>query len=129
MLDGSNDTGVLKIFPVAVRIFDINHQRIMTKCFHMNLMKERDASTTAEMFSIVDKLFIKYGISWDFVTALDVASVGEYNSFKSRALVKNGNIFIGGSPCYILHNAACKSGAAFATVTGFGIEDHCVNLF
>ena len=95
MLDGSNDTGVLIIFPVAVRIFDINHQRIMTKCFHVNLMKERDASTTAEMFSIVDKLFIKYGISWDFVTALGVASVGEYNSFKSRALVKNGNLFIG----------------------------------
>ena len=30
MLDGSNDTGVLKMFPVTVRIFDINHQRIMT---------------------------------------------------------------------------------------------------
>ena len=53
MLDGSNDTGVVKIFPVAVRIFDINHQGIMTKYF----------SAAAEMFSSVDKLFIKSGIS------------------------------------------------------------------
>ena len=63
MLDGSNDTGVLKMFPVTVRIFDINHQRIMTKFSDMNLMVGRDASTAAEMFSSVDKLLIKHGIS------------------------------------------------------------------
>ena len=50
MLDVDSDTAVLKMFPVAVRIFDINHQQIMTKFFYMNLMEERDASTTAEMF-------------------------------------------------------------------------------
>ena len=35
----------------------------MTKFFDMNLMEERDASAAAEMFSGVDKLFIKHGIS------------------------------------------------------------------
>ena len=99
----------------------------------MNLMKGRDASTAAEMFSSVNKLFIKHGISWDFVTALGVddknANIGEHNSLKSRALEKTHNLFISGCLCYILHNAAFKSGSAFATVTGFDIEDHCVDLF
>ena len=40
-----------------------------------------------------DKLFIKHGIYWDFVTALGVnntnADNGEHNSLKSRALEKN----------------------------------------
>ena len=99
MLDGSSDTGVLKMFPVTVRIFDINHQRIITKLFHI-----------AEMFSSVDELFIKRGISWDFVTALGVdntnANIGEHNFLKSRALEKNHNIFIARCPCHIVHNVA-----------------------
>ena len=79
------------------------------------------------------KLFIKHGISWDFVTALGVdntnANIGEHNSLKSRALEKNHNIFTAVCPCHVLHNAACKSGSAFATVTGFDIEDNCVDFF
>ena len=121
MLHGNNDNGLLKMFPVTVRISDINHQPVMTKFFDMNLMEGRDASTTADMFSSVYKLFIKHGISWDFVTALGVdntnANIGEHNSLKSRALEKNNNTFIAGCPCHILDNATCKSGSAFVTVT------------
>ena len=80
----------------------------------------------------VDKLFIKHAISWDLVIALGVnntnANNGEHNSLKSRALEKNYNIFIAGCPCSILPNTAWKSGSAFATVTGFDIENHCVDL-
>ena len=39
-LDGSNDIGLQKMYPVTVRIFDINFNRIMTKSFHMNLKKQ-----------------------------------------------------------------------------------------
>ena len=119
-------------FPLTVCIFDINHQRIMKKIFDMNLMKGWDASTAAEMFPSVDKLFIKYDISWDFITGLGIdntnANIGEHNSVKSRAIEKNHNIFIAGWPCHILHNAACKSDLGFATITGFDIEDHCVDI-
>ena len=59
-------------------------------------MEGWDASAAAEMFSSVDKLFIKHGISWDFVTALGVnntnANIGEHNSLKSRVLDKKHNI-------------------------------------
>ena len=129
----SNDTGVLKTFSVTDRIFDINHQGIMKKNSNINLMEKQDASTAAEMFSSVDTIFVKHGISWDFVAALGVdntnANIGERNSLKSRALEKNHNIFITGCLCHILYNAACKYGSVFATVTGLDIEDHCVDLF
>ena len=73
----------LNKFPVTVHIFDISHQQMTTKFFDMNLMEERDASAAAEMFSGVDKLFIKHGISWDLVTAFGVdktnANIGEHN--------------------------------------------------
>ena len=100
MLDGSNDTGVLKMFPVTGHIFDINHQWIMTKFFDMNLKEGQDAFTAAEMFSSVNKLFIKHGIFWDCITVLVVdntnANIGENNSLKSRVWEKNHNMFIAG---------------------------------
>ena len=37
MLDASNDTGLEKMYPITVRIFDINYSRVMTKFFDMNL--------------------------------------------------------------------------------------------
>ena len=37
MLDTSNDTGVQKMFPMTVRIFDTCFSRIMTKLFDINL--------------------------------------------------------------------------------------------
>ena len=39
MLDGSNDTGLAKMFPVTVRVFDINFKRVMTKFPDMNVME------------------------------------------------------------------------------------------
>ena len=60
----------------------------MTKFFDMNLKEGQDAFTAAEMFSSVNKLFIKHGIFWDCITVLVVdntnANIGENNSLKSR---------------------------------------------
>ena len=44
MVDGSNDAGLEKMFPICVRIFGVNFNRIMTKFFDMNMLEGRDAS-------------------------------------------------------------------------------------
>ena len=36
MLDASNDTGLYKMFPITVRIFDVNFGRVMTKFYVIN---------------------------------------------------------------------------------------------
>lgn len=39
MLDGSNNTGIEKMFTVTVRVFDINYNRIMTKFLDTNVIE------------------------------------------------------------------------------------------
>ena len=132
MLDASNDTGIEKMFPITVRIFYINFNRIMTKFFDMNLLTGRRASTAEEMLNSVDEQLTNNDISWEYCTALGVdntnTNIGEYNSLKSRAIAKNASLVVVGCPCHILHNASQKSGAEFAKVVGFDLEDHSVDL-
>ena len=132
LLDASNDTGIEKMFPITVRIFDVNFSRIMTHFFDMNLLTGRASSTAEVMFDSIDAQLTSNEISWDYCTALGVdntnVNIGDYNSIKSRARAKNENIVVVGCPCHVLHNALQKSASEFADVVGFDIEDHCVDL-
>ena len=87
MLDGSNDTGLQKMYPVTVRIFDVNFNRMTTRFFDMNLLEGTDASTAASMFDSVNNLFERYNIQWDHCMGIGLdnrnAKIGERNSIKS----------------------------------------------
>ena len=52
MIDGSNDTGIAKMHPVTVRIYDVNFNRVMTKFLDMNLV-EGSTSGTAATFNML----------------------------------------------------------------------------
>ena len=133
MVDGSNDNGLEKMFPITVRIFDVNFGRVLTKCFDMNLLVGRSSSTAEAMFNSIDEQFEKHDISWLMVSGLRVdntnANIGSHNSLKTRAHQKNDEIVIAGCPCHILHNAAGNASDAFASVSQFDFEDHCVDIF
>ena len=47
MIDGSNDTGIAKMYPITVRIYDVNFNRVMTKFFDMNLIEGSTSETAA----------------------------------------------------------------------------------
>ena len=49
--DGSNDQNLEKMYPVTVRIFDINHHKAVTKFLDMCLSK---SSTSAGIFCSID---------------------------------------------------------------------------
>ena len=133
MLDSSNDNGLEKMFPVTVRIYDVNFGRVLTKFLDMNLLEGQEASTANAMFQSVDELLEGNSIDLDFCVAIGLdntkVNIGDHNSIKSRAKEKNEDIIIAGCPCHILHNASGKAGTAFSEVTGFDIEDHCVDVF
>ena len=92
-LDGSNDTGFQKMYPVTVRIFDVNFNRIMKKFFDMNFLEGTDAPTAASMFDSVNNLFEQHNIQWDRFMGIGLdnanANIGEQDSIKSRARQKN----------------------------------------
>jgi hypothetical protein len=133
MIDGSNDSGMAKMYPITVHIYDVEFERVMTKFFDINLIEGRSSGTAATIFEHVDAVFEKYEIHWNSVTGLGVdntnVNIGEHDSIKSRVLEKEPNIIVVGCACHMLHNAASKAASAFGRVTGFDIEDHCVDLY
>ena len=123
----------VKMFPVMVRIFDMNFSRIMTEFLDMNLLEGRDASTADVMFESVNNFLSENDIQWDHCMAISLdktnVNIGDHNLIKSHAKEKNEDIVITGCPCHILHNASGKAATAFSEVTGFDVEDHCVDVF
>ena len=92
MLDGSNDSGLYKMFPVTVRIFDTNFGRIMIKFLDMNMLLGPDASIAQFEFNSIDGLFERHGLDWELVTGLDLdntnSNIGVHNSIKQKSLLK-----------------------------------------
>ena len=133
MIDGSNDTGIAKMYPITVRIYDVEFSRVMTKFFDINLIEGRTSGTAATIFENVDAVFNNHAIQWSSVTGLGVdntnVNIGEHDSIKSRVLEKEPGIVVVGCPCHMLHNAAGKGATAYGNITNFDIEDHCVDLF
>ena len=133
MVDGSNDAGLEKMFPICVRIVDVNFNRIMTKLFGMNMLEGRDASTAEHMFTNIENQLRKNELSWDMVKSIGLdntnANTGDHNFIKFRALERNPEIVISGCSFHILHNAASKAADCFAAVSDFSVEDHCVDLY
>ena len=101
MIDGSNDTGIAKMYPVTVRIYDVNFNRVMKKFLDMNLIEGSKSGTAATIFQHVDALFQKYEISWNSVTGLGVDNIGACDSIKSWELAKQPNVVVAGCPCHM----------------------------
>lgn len=131
--DGSNDTGLEKMNPLTVRIFDVTRSRITTEFLDMCLTKGPDAGTAEAIFSQINACLNKHQIPWKNCKRFSVdntnVNVGRYNSIKSRVLDKNSHVFFMGCPCHILHNTASKAMSQFGSVVGFDIKDLCVDLF
>ena len=105
----------------------------MTKFLDMNLLEGQEASTADVLFESIKHLLDVNSIEWDHCMAIGLdntnVNIGDHNSIKSCAQEKNDDIIIAGCPCRILHNASGKAGIAFTQITGFDVEDHCVDVF
>lgn len=62
MVPASSDTGIQKMFPVTVQIYDTRFDRMMPKFFDMNLLEGRDVFTAKSMFQTVNNLFTAHSI-------------------------------------------------------------------
>ena len=105
--------------------------------FHKNflicLTTGVDASKSYSIFEKIDETLQVNEIPWDNCTAFGVdntnTNIGARNSIKSRVTAINPSIYFVGCPCHIIHNAAQKAGDAFCDLSGFDVEECCVDHY
>ena len=118
-IDRSSDTGVEKMNPLTIRIFD-NRGVVSTQFLDICM----SSSSTAEgIFTTMQDALSKHGIPWMNCVGfgLDNTSVnmGCSNSIKTRIVQKNPAVYVMGCQCHIFHNTAGKAGEAFEGVSCF----------
>ena len=129
-IDGSNDTGLQKINPLTVRIYDANRGKVVTQLLDMCLT----LSSTAESISAkVSETLQRFGVDWIKCVAFSVdntsVNVGRRNSIKTRVLQVNPSTYFLGCPCHMVHNTALKAIEKFQSATKFDTEDMLIDLF
>lgn len=131
--DGSNDTGLEKMNPISVRVYDVERSKVVTKFLHMCPSTDGRAET---LFSNIDcKLSELLNLSnpWVMCTALGVdntsVNIGVRNSIKSRLLQRNKAIYVNGCPCHIIHNAAQKGARSYCASSKFDCEEFLIDVY
>ena len=56
-------------------------------------------------------------------------NVGRKNSIMTKVQAVSPSVFVNGCACHIIHNTAIKAASAFETVTGFNVEDICIDIY
>ena len=131
--DGSNDTGLEKMNPATVRIYDTTENRIATRFLDMC---PTTSSTAEAIYGVLnDRLtkFLQSSNPWSMCTSVGVdntaVNIGIRNSIKTRIQHANPAIYFNGCPCHIIHNAARKASDYFCNICGFDIEELCIDLY
>ena len=120
-VDGSSDTGLQKMNPLTIRIFDHENGVVCTRFLDMCLTSGSAAGTAEKIFQAMEQAITSRSIPWNNCIGLSVdntsVNMGKHNSIKSRALQRNGSIYIMGCPCHIIHNVGQKGSHAFCYVS------------
>ncbi|KAK1892520.1 Zinc finger BED domain containing protein 5 [Dissostichus eleginoides] len=128
--DGSNDTGLEKMNPLTVRIFDTN--KVVHRFLDMCTTSGRSCGTAEVIYTKINDTLQENDIPWRNCVGLSIdnapVNTGARNSISARMLKENGSICIHGCPCHIIHNTAKHAGQKFMEISGFDPEDLTVDV-
>lgn len=65
LVDGSNDTGLEKLNPLTVKIFDVSQRKVKTLLLDMCTTSGRDCGTATAIFTKIDTVLDSYSIPWE----------------------------------------------------------------
>ena len=104
-IDGSNDTGLQKMNPITVKIYDYKENKISTQFLNMCTCT---SSTADALCNVLDGKLNP----WNMYTAVGVdntsINIGIRDCIKTRVFLHNLAIYFCGCPCHIIHNTARK---------------------
>ncbi|KAI4809286.1 hypothetical protein KUCAC02_018186, partial [Chaenocephalus aceratus] len=128
--DGSNDTGREKLNPLTVNIW--SSQGVIQRCLDMGLTSGSSCGTAEAIFNTMNEVLEGHSIPGANCVALAVdnarVNLGARNSIKSRVLDQHPSIYVLGCPCHIVHTHAHAGGLVYSEMSGFEVEDFCVDL-
>lgn len=110
-IDGSNDTGLEKMNPVTVRIYDINQNCIVTRFLDMctTTLSTADALYSTLNGRLVELLHCTD--PWVMCTSFGVdntsVNIGIHKSLKTRVQLNNSSVYFNGCPCHIRNSQCC----------------------
>jgi len=129
-VDGSNDSGLQKMNPITVRIYDDSQHKVCCKFLNMCPTCE---STADAIFKAVSDVLSQHTIPWQHCVGFGVdntsVNVGRHNSVKTKVTAINKDVYFMGCACHMSHNAARHACAAFRRVAHFDVDDFMVNLY
>ena len=132
-IDGSNDTGLEKMNPVTVRIYNLKENCVSTHFLDMCLSSSSTAHSLYSALSGKLEELLQCSKPWDLCTSVGVdntsVNIGTHNSIKTRVLECNSAIYFNGCPCHIVHNAARKASERLCSICGFDIEELCIDAY
>ena len=132
-IDGSNDTGLQKMNPTTVRIYDVDRNKVVTRFLDMCT----STTATAEgIYGALDSKLVQFlgcANPWSMCTSIGVdntsVNIGIRDSLMTRILQCNPAIYFNGCACHIIHNAAQKAGDAFTECWAFDVEELTIDLY
>lgn len=122
LIDGSNDTGLEKMNPITIKIFDVSRERVESRFLDMCTTTGTAAGTAETIFSKMDQVLSACEVPWTNCVGFGVdnasVNIGKHNSIKSRVLRENANIciYFQGCPCHIAHNTASAASRRFSLI-------------
>ncbi|KAK6191363.1 hypothetical protein SNE40_003074 [Patella caerulea] len=132
-VDGSNDTGLEKMNPLTVRIYDVNTSMVKFDLLDMCCTSGRGSATAEGIFSKIKEKIDLHDIPWENCVAFGVdntsVNLGKRNSIKTRVKQETESCYFVGCPCHLVHNLACRASDAFQSEVGFDVEDFCVDIY
>ena len=100
--DGSNDTGVEKLNPLTVRIFDVNRRQVTTQLLDMCPTSGRECGTASTIFQKIDSVLTSLSIPWENCVGFGVdntsVNIGHHHSIKTQVQQRVESCYFMGCP-------------------------------
>ena len=133
LIDGSNDTGMEKLNPLTVKIFDDQKGQVTTHLLDMCTTTGRDCGTATAIFRKMDEVLCKLQIPWSNCVGFGVdntsVNMGIHHSIMTHIKQQTDACYFMGCPCYLVHNIAGYASESFHKSSGFDVEDLCLDVY